>query len=424
MIQKEKLIHILKALFKQDGKDIYDYQLRIAESDKQFTIINKSRQIGISYLLAAWGLVRAIFNDDVVLIISPSERQSKHLMRYAYDLLALLEKDFNIRKEEETKTSLIFASGGAFYSLPSNPRTVRGFAADVIIFDEFAHFLHGTDGEIWDATLPSISRGGHVYIVSTPFGRNNLFCELWHKKDFEADRITINWRDCPDLDIGPIRASMDEMAFAEEYDNHFHTESEQQEFPEKLIMQCINPGITLPALDTHAVYIGGIDVARTTDMTAFAILKQEEGNYTLAHYELMRNVPFKEQAAVVSHYLTTYNFAHANVDATWARAFAEGLSEISGAVREVVFTHDTKLSMVLTLKRLMQNGCVSIPDDPMVINSIRAIRRKYTDGNVLKFESERRPDIGHADLFWAMALAVYGAEYSSDVPMPVKLERW
>ena len=72
----------------------------------------------------------------------------------------------------------------------------------------------------------------------------------------------------------------------------------------------------------------------------------------------------------------------------------------------------------------MQNEQVIIPDNPQLINSIRAIKRKYTEGNIIKFEAERRADIGHADLFWALALAVYDVEKGGGVPVVVPLKNW
>lgn len=427
MIEKSKLIKLLKALFKHDGKDIYDYQLKIIESDKQFKIINKSRQVGISYLLAAWGLIRAIFNNEVVLVVSPSERQSKHLMKYAYDLLKILEQDFEIEKEEETKSSLILRGGGAFYSLPSNPRTIRGFTADLIIFDEFAHFLHGVDKEIWEAALPSISRGGEVIICSTPFGKYNLFYQLWHDESFDAERIIINWRDCPHLKIEEIKKQYDEISFAQEYDNVFIEDGENQEFSEKLIKSCICAEMQ-EKFDDDMILLAGIDIGRHEDLTAIVMVEKYMQNdqckgYIVRHVKTLRNVPFAEQEKILSFYLQNYNFEAFNIDATGiGEMLAENLASKFSNVNLIKFTHESKEVMVLNLKRLMQNGQIIIPDNPQLINSIRAIKRKYTEGNILKFEAERRHDIGHADLFWALALAVYQDKPSS-LPRVVKV-RW
>ena len=59
------------------------------------------------------------------------------------------------------------------------------------------------------------------------------------------------------------------------------------------------------------------------------------------------------------------------------------------------------------MKRLMAEGKLKFPDDPILIDNIRAIRRKYSPSNYLVFEADRDPRIGHADLFWALCLALY-----------------
>ena len=130
--KREKLLTIMDNLFRQlKGKGLYDYQKRLFQSNKRFKIVNKSRQVGISYALACYGLLNALLLDKIVLIVSPSERQSKHVMDYVREFLNHLKNDFNISFQEETKTSYIFTGGGALYSLPNNANTVRGFKAFV-----------------------------------------------------------------------------------------------------------------------------------------------------------------------------------------------------------------------------------------------------------------------------------------------------
>jgi hypothetical protein len=48
-----------------------------------------------------------------------------------------------------------------------------------------------------------------------------------------------------------------------------------------------------------------------------------------------------------------------------------------------------------------------LPNDPLLINNIRSIKRKFTSGGFLRFDSDRTGEIGHADLFWALALGVF-----------------
>jgi len=421
MIPKDKLIAICKTLIKRTtGGTIYPYQLKLIESDAPFKCINKSRQTGISYLYACWGFLQALLNDKTILVVSPSERQSKHLMSYVYKFLNEFRKDYNIYITEETKSNLTFVDGGSFYSLPNNPNTVRGFRADMIIFDEFAHFLNGTDKEIMEAVMPSISRGGEIVFISTPFGSQNEFYKIWHDEGWQGEKFIINYRDCPDLNIDKIRANTDEITFAQEYDNAFITDSEGQEFPEVLIRSCINPELSTEISDTNKVYVGGVDIGRHEDMTALVFAEVQEDRYIIRHVEAWRNMPFKEQHKRLAYYLSHYNFQEFNMDAT---GLGEMLVEVLGNeyhINPVKFTNDIKQKMVLNLKREMQNGNVSLPDTPQLVSSIRAIQRKYTDTNYLKFDSPRNSDIGHADLFWALALALYKPDDAGGLPSVVR----
>src|SRR3990167_4832124 len=151
----DKLLEFSKALFQRRiGKQPYHYQETLLAFKGQKLIINKSRQIGISFIAALKGLLLAL-EGKTVLIVSPSNRQSKHLMDYLQGFLNTLNGfEFTINGQtykistalkEETKTSLIFDNGGQIYSLPNSASTIRGFHADLIVLDEAAHFLNGTD---------------------------------------------------------------------------------------------------------------------------------------------------------------------------------------------------------------------------------------------------------------------------------------
>ena len=233
-------MEFMNSLFaKTIQKPLYGYQRKLIGNPSPKVIINKSRQIGISTLYACYGLVKSCIFGKTVLIVSPSERQSKHVMDYIRNFIIPLKAHFgDLGFQEETKTSIIFKNGGQIVSLPNSPDTVRGFKADLIILDEFAHFLNGTDKEMINAILPSISRGGKITIISTPFGENGLFYEYWTKeKGFE--KFVINWKDCPDLKIEEIRESMDEISFSQEYENIFIGELDSY-FPFDLIKSCVN----------------------------------------------------------------------------------------------------------------------------------------------------------------------------------------
>lgn len=404
--KREKLLTIMDNLFQQlKGKRLYPYQKRLFQSNKRFKIVNKSRQVGISYALACYGLLNALLLDKIVLIVSPSERQSKHVMDYVREFLNHLKNDFNISFQEETKTSYIFTGGGAIYSFPNNSNAIRGYPADIIIIDEFAHFLNNTDKDIVTAITPSVVRNPscEVFYVSTPFGTKNLFYDYWHNRD-DFEKILINYKDCPDLKINPD--DFDTLTFQQEFNNQFIEDNEESEFPFELIKQCIDPELTYQDLRKDRVYIGGADIGRHQDLTACTVLEKNNDRFILRSLRILKQKPYREQEEYFTYLLSNYNFQSFNIDAS---GIGNNLAEnLRGRfpINPVTFSNETKQQMVLTLKRLMEDKRLVIPNDPILINSIRMIRRKYTESNYLKFDAPRDKELGHADAFWALALAV------------------
>jgi phage FluMu gp28-like protein len=400
----------------------YPYQLRIIQNNKPELIINKSRQIGISYAVAAWALIKAIFLEKNELIISPSLRQSKHMMQYIYEHLNTLKHNIPITLQEETKTSLIFPYGGAIHSLPNSANTIRGYPADDVWVDEFAHFTNGTDREIIEALAPSLSRGGNICYISTPFGDQNLFFNYWHNRP-HVQKLIINWKQCPDFKpekIHEIRQTIGEDAFQQEYNNQFLSDIEGQEFPMELIQTCINSELTYTDLQPTVQYIGGADIGRECDQTACVIFQKTGENLQLVNKHIMRQTPYQDQLNYFTYLLTNFTFTNFVVDESGiGNMLAEQLSIGRHYVEPVTFNNENKQTMVSNLKRLMTEQRLQYPDDPLLIANIRAIRRKYTPTNYLIFESHRDSEIGHADLFWALCLALKNEYQKSTYFLPI-----
>ena len=401
-------------------KDLYPYQERVLQAEQSKVICNKSRQTGISTIAALKGLLLALAGQTV-LLVSPSNRQSKHLMDYVRQFLIVMrelewQQDNNWHKLkmpaiEENKTGMMFPNGGQIHSLPNSASTIRGFKADFVVLDEFAHFLNETDKEVWDAILPSTSRGGKVLVISTPLGEQNLYRKFW-MEDKTFTKVLINYRDCPDLNINEIRESMDETSFAQEYDNAFLGDIDSY-FPYGLIKECINP--ELPT-DDMSVSIIGVDFARKYDLTAIVGARRiYEGSVSnIKEYEVRlvqarRNVPFAEQVNAVKKLILKQEVERCTLDAGGlGMPLAEQLQrEHSAKVRSVMFTNEIKQTLMTSLKRLMEQKKVKLPNDTRLINSLHAIRLKQTESARFIFDSPRDEEIGHADIAWALALALH-----------------
>lgn len=414
MPSTDALIDITRNLFSADKKELYPYQEKFlaAQTVSKKFIVNKSRQIGMSYTNACWNLVSAVNNKEINLVVSPSIRQSMHFMEYAYHFLAIYRDYCEIKTTEETKTNITFETGGSIYSLPNNPNTVRGFRAHRITIDEMAHFLNGTDKAMMTAILPSISRGGSISIISTPFGGSNVFHDIWCKEQAYSDyvRFLINWTECPDIDKAEVERvkQVDPLTYAQEYNNQFLSEVDSAEFPFHLIERCIDMEMQYEELSHNKVYKIGVDIGRRHDLTAIAIFEEIDTVNYLRSVETYYDKKYDWQLGRLKDIVGNYTVKSLLVDATGiGNNMAENLvNEFGSIVKPITFDNEVKQQMVLGLKGLMHDGKLRFPNDPTLINNIRSIQRQYSAAGFLKFDSGRSEERGHADLFWALALAL------------------
>ena len=73
-------------------------------------------------------------------------------------------------------------------------------------------------------------------------------------------------------------------------------------------------------------------------------------------------------------------------------------------VQGVYFTQSSKEAMALNLKKHFEDKSIIIPNDPALIADLHAIKRKSGAKSFI-YDSDRN-EHGHADRFWALALAL------------------
>src|SRR6516165_1336067 len=145
-----------------------EWQVRLLRSRSRQVILNMGRQVGKSTTVAALALHTAIYRPGgLILVIAPSQRQSRELFIKVHNFLRQLEPPEIL--EEETKLSLMLGNGSRVVVLPGdNPRTVRGYSApELIIEDEAAFVSDETD----DALIPMLAATptGRIVLMSTPY---------------------------------------------------------------------------------------------------------------------------------------------------------------------------------------------------------------------------------------------------------------
>jgi phage FluMu gp28-like protein len=129
------------------------------------------------------------------------------------------------------------------------------------------------------------------------------------------------------------------------------------------------------------------------------------------------NTPFAEQLAFARELLSLPGpdgrplVRRACIDSTGMGApLAESLErEFGPRVEPVTFTAAVKEDMAYRVKRRMEQRLDLIPDAPEIARAFGAVKKLVTVAGNTRFDAERT-DLGHADEFWAKALADLAAE--------------
>lgn len=205
-------------------------------------LLNCCRQSGKSTTASILGLHRALFYPgSLVLLVSPSLRQSSELFRKVSDHLDRL--DLPPRKVEDNRLSVTFANNSRIVSLPSTEQTIRGFSgAALIIEDEAAR----VPDELYIAVRPMLAvSGGGLILLSTPFGKRGHFFKEYTEGGREWERIRIPATECPRITgefLQEERASLGDWWYKQEYMCEF-TETVDQVFTYDSIMDTITDEI-------------------------------------------------------------------------------------------------------------------------------------------------------------------------------------
>ncbi len=193
------------------------WQARVLRWSGRRLIMNCSRQSGKSTTAGVMALHRTIYHpDSLVLLLSPSLRQSGELFRKVTDLLKQLQPIPKLT--EENRLSLRLHNGSRIVSLPGTEGTIRGFSgAALIIEDEAAR----VPDDLYFAVRPMLAvSGGKLVLLSTPFGKRGHFFEDWSQGGGAWERVEVKATECPRISpqfLADERAAIGDWWFRQEY---------------------------------------------------------------------------------------------------------------------------------------------------------------------------------------------------------------
>jgi len=159
------------------------YQARWIKDDSRLKLMEKARQIGMSWS-TAYRLVSKKSLTDARLdawISSRDDLQARLFLEDCKNFAAILQagaQDLGERVIDDKGHSayvLQFANTLRLHSMSSNPDAQAGKRGDRVL-DEFA--LHPDPRKLWSIAYPGITWGGSMEVISTHRGSANPFNEL------------------------------------------------------------------------------------------------------------------------------------------------------------------------------------------------------------------------------------------------------
>lgn len=392
---------------------LYGYQLKLLNDNSSFRIINKARQIGISFIIALEGYLKALLRKETIIYLSVSERHASDLLN---KVRWFMQMD-GMKAASDRREEIVLPNGSRLFSLPSRSSSARSFTGDRLYLDEVAHYQD--DDEIFKAVVPSLTRADRVRyltLVSTPLGKRGKFFDLWDS-DNSYSRHRIDIYDAlaggMPVDIEKCRTlAGDDIAFKQEYCCEFVDESTSY-FPYDLIKECWNAELadcdSIDAIKrTTGQLYAGYDPAKVVDSGVFCVVeKLPDNKVILRHLKEWHGISYSTQLAYIESYCRGASIAKLITDQTGVgQKIQEDLSRSLGARAEgVTFTAPNKEKMITDLRVLFQDKKITIPHNRTLINQLHSLRRSITDkGNVYYQHEEGK----HDDYVWALAMACYG----------------
>lgn len=427
-----------------DRKAIFlPFQSRWINDNSRLKLAEKSRQIGWSWT-AAYACVRRTARQGAKYdqwVSSRDEVQAQLFIgdcKLWTDVLQLAAQDFGEQvvdaESRQTAYVLRMANDRRINSMSSNPDAQAGKRGGRVL-DEFA--LHKDPRKLWAIAYPGITWGGQLEAFTTHRGSHNFFNQLIREireggnpKGISLHSVSLERalnegllyklqeKLAPEDEIQAMdeqayfdfvkAGCVDEESFLQEY-MCIPADDDVAFLEYDLIAACeYDQRIDWKLIEGRDLYLG-VDIGRKHDRTVLWVVERLGDVLYTRHVEALHNMAKPDQEKIIWPWIqrcrrTTFDYTGLGIG--WGddaqRRFGEDRVEC------VTFTPKVKEALAYPVRGAMQDRKLRIPYNPHIRADLRSVTKQTTAAGNIRFTAERTPD-GHADHFWALALAVEAA---------------
>lgn len=446
-----------------------NYQREFMMSRHRFRGINKSRQIGYSFIFAVESLTRAVLDPGhTSVFMSYNQADARQKIKYIHDLLDSSPAVFKIADIQARKDAVRVRRHGQkqwseIKSLPC--RAARGYTKADLYLDEIAHYQ---DAEaIYNGSIPASIRAvdgsGQVTLASTPNGRVGIFWECiegprsrpywkqtvpWWESQYMCVDVAAAHVQAPGMDTedrvvafgnSKLREVFEGYAlpdFQQEFEAEFIDEG-MSYYPLDLLHGNVDPmhdlAYELSEVEARRkgdIYVG-VDIGRFNDTTEVVLVDRYEHGEEEAESPWAYRVMMVQTFDRMDHVAQEVEFRHILdrpnlVERLWIDSTGMGTTlhdrlkaDYWNQVTGVMFSARTKEHMAVLVRRVLERGLVDLPDPESrdakaarrardLIDQVHSIKRTPLQGAHARYEAVST--LHHGDQFWALSLALMSAD--------------
>lgn len=197
------------------------WQAQVLRSTASQLLLLCCRQSGKSTTTAILALWTALYTPGaLVLLLSPTERQSVELLRKVKDAYNTLVDPCPLLFESVLRME--FTNGSRVIALPGAEKNIRGYSgAKLLVIDEASRV---SDDLVFSVRPMLAVSAGRLVMLSTPWGKRGEFFRAYTEGGSEYERIKVTAGQCPRIPrefLEQEKRTMPPLFYRSEYECEF-----------------------------------------------------------------------------------------------------------------------------------------------------------------------------------------------------------